>query len=65
MNHTMSHTGDPTHLSDNTGRVQPVSKRADWKRKEKKNNIHKRFIIKAQDSFPLETDGQAKALGII
>lgn len=32
---------------------------------EKKNNIHKRFIIKAQDSFPLETDGQAKALGII
>lgn len=32
---------------------------------EKKNNIYKRFIIKAQDSFPLETDGQAKAFGLI
>lgn len=65
MNHTMSHTADPTHLWDDTGRVQPISRRTDWDRKEKKNNIHKRFIIKAQDSFPLETDGQAKAFGII
>lgn len=31
----------------------------------KKNNIHKRFIIKAKDSFPFETDGQAKAFWII
>lgn len=34
-------------------------------KEEKKNNIHTSFIIKAKDSFPFETDGQAKAFGIL
>lgn len=64
-NHTVGHPGKPTHLSYNTGRFPAISKRADWVSKERKNNIPKRFIIKAKDSFPFETDGQAKAFWII